>query len=78
VGVNTAPLFIDIDIYLSTAIGLAPGSSTHLHAIHRTSQLTTKNITNNIQNNTNKFGRQITNLEVNKKSGRQLTILEDK
>jgi hypothetical protein len=29
-------------IYMSTAIGLAPGGSTHLHAIHRTSQLTTK------------------------------------
>jgi hypothetical protein len=29
-------------MYLSTAIGLAPGGSTHLHAIHRTSQLTTR------------------------------------
>jgi hypothetical protein len=29
-------------IHLSIAIGLAPGGSTHLHAIHRTSQLTTK------------------------------------
>jgi hypothetical protein len=29
-------------IDLSTAVGLTPGGSTHLHAIHRTSQLTTQ------------------------------------
>jgi hypothetical protein len=34
--------YILILIYLSTTIGLTPGGSTNLHAIHRTSQLTTK------------------------------------
>jgi hypothetical protein len=34
---------VDVLIYLSTAVGLTPGGSTHLHIkIHRTSQLTTK------------------------------------
>jgi hypothetical protein len=33
---------IHVLIYLSTAIGLAPDGSTYLHAIHRTSLLTTK------------------------------------
>jgi hypothetical protein len=28
-------------IYLLTEIGLSPGDSTHLHTIHRTTQITT-------------------------------------
>jgi hypothetical protein len=48
----------DIYIYMSTAIGLTPGGSTHLH-INNTQNITINNKTTRITNKTT----QITNLE---------------
>jgi hypothetical protein len=50
----------DILIYLSTAVGLTPGGSTHLH-INNTYNITLNNKTTRITNKTT----QITNLEEN-------------
>jgi hypothetical protein len=52
------PVLILILIYLSTAIGLKPGGSTHLH-INNTQNITINNKTTRITNKTTR----ITNLE---------------
>ena len=43
---KTRTVCIDILIYLSTAIGLTPGSSGTVHTIHRTTQIITEQHSN--------------------------------